>query len=64
MPLPAFTDYTAWEGGYDEATGVARVGISYDKLCQGVKPGNVVKVRPADGLGGRRVARANRAVEL
>lgn len=29
------------------ATGVVRIGISYDKLCQSVKPGNMILV--ADG---------------
>jgi hypothetical protein len=37
-------DYKTWQGGLDAATGVARVGISYDKLCRSVKPGNVIKV--------------------
>ncbi|GBF99836.1 pyruvate kinase [Raphidocelis subcapitata] len=40
-------DYKTWEGGVDEATGVAHIGISYDKLCRSVKPGNIIKI--ADG---------------
>ncbi|KAI8465728.1 MAG: pyruvate kinase [Monoraphidium minutum] len=40
-------DYQTWEGGLDAATGVARIGVSYDKLCQSLKPGNTIKV--ADG---------------
>ena len=37
-------DYKTWEGGFDADTGVARIGISYEKLCQSLKPGNIVKV--------------------
>jgi hypothetical protein len=37
-------DYKTWEGGVDEATGVARIGISYEKLCRTTKPGNIIKV--------------------
>jgi pyruvate kinase len=40
-------DYTSWEGGLDEASGQVRVGISYARLCQGVRPGSLIKV--ADG---------------
>ncbi|KIY96424.1 pyruvate kinase [Monoraphidium neglectum] len=36
-------DYQTWEGGLD-SDGVAHIGISYDKLCQSLKPGNIIKV--------------------
>lgn len=41
-------EYKTWEGGIDPATGVAHIGISYDKLCQSVRPGNIIKVRHAE----------------
>jgi hypothetical protein len=34
--------YTSWEGYLDEATGRAFIGLSYDKLCQFLKPGNTI----------------------
>ncbi len=39
--------YDTWEGGVDEASGQVRIGISYARLCQSVRPGNLIKV--ADG---------------
>mmetsp|Transcript_24731 Transcript_24731/g.44566 ORF Transcript_24731/g.44566 Transcript_24731/m.44566 type:complete len:725 (-) Transcript_24731:218-2392(-) len=39
--------YNEWEGYKDEATGETKIGISYAKLCQHVKPGN--KILIADG---------------
>ncbi len=39
--------YTTWEGYKDPATGETHVGLSYDKLCSSVKPGN--KILLADG---------------
>ena len=39
--------YTSFEGYKDEATGETVVGLSYDKLCQHVKPGGRILV--ADG---------------
>ncbi len=44
-------DYKTWQGGVDEATGAACIGVSYEKLCQSVKPGNIIKVRAAAGAG-------------
>lgn len=34
--------YTKWEGYVEEDTGRAVIGLSYDKLCQYVKPGNTI----------------------
>jgi pyruvate kinase len=34
--------YTSWEGGRDPDTGKVTIGLSYDKLCQFVKPGNLI----------------------
>jgi hypothetical protein len=34
--------YTSFEGYKDAATGETVIGLSYDKLCQYVKPGNLV----------------------
>ena len=34
--------YTSFEGYKDEATGETVIGLSYDKLCQFVKPGNTI----------------------
>lgn len=34
--------YTTWEGGYDPAIGKVKIGLSYSKLCQSVKPGNTI----------------------
>eukprot|EP00878_Enallax_costatus_P046475 GHUV01056509.1.p1 GENE.GHUV01056509.1~~GHUV01056509.1.p1 ORF type:complete len:167 (-),score=44.37 GHUV01056509.1:133-633(-) len=34
--------YTQWEGYVEEDTGRAVIGLSYDKLCQYVKPGNTI----------------------
>jgi hypothetical protein len=45
-------DYQTWEGGLD-SDGVAHIGISYDKLCQSLKPGNIIKVRGLPGCSGR-----------
>jgi len=39
--------YKTWEGGPDPDTGITKIGISYDKLCQSLKPGNIIKM--ADG---------------
>mmetsp|Transcript_24730 Transcript_24730/g.44560 ORF Transcript_24730/g.44560 Transcript_24730/m.44560 type:complete len:729 (-) Transcript_24730:1196-3382(-) len=39
--------YTEWEGYKDETTGETKIGISYAKLCQSVKPGNRILI--ADG---------------
>ncbi len=39
--------YDTWEGGMDEARGMVKIGISYDKLCSSVKEGNLIKI--ADG---------------
>ncbi|KAF6260138.1 pyruvate kinase [Scenedesmus sp. NREL 46B-D3] len=39
--------YKTWEGGVNPETGVAEIGISYEKLAQSVAPGNTVKI--ADG---------------
>ncbi|GFR42123.1 hypothetical protein Agub_g2966 [Astrephomene gubernaculifera] len=38
--------YDKWEG-YKEATGETRIGISYAKLCQSIKPGGIILL--ADG---------------
>jgi pyruvate kinase len=35
-------DYTSFEGYKDEATGETVIGLSYSKLCQFVKPGNLI----------------------
>lgn len=35
-------DYTTWEGYVDEASGRAVIGLSYDRLCQFLKPGNTI----------------------
>eukprot|EP00798_Chlamydomonas_sp_ICE-L_P012268 gene12268-15414_t len=40
-------DYVNWEGFKDEETGETKIGISYDKLCQSVKPG--FKILISDG---------------
>ncbi|PNG99327.1 Pyruvate kinase, partial [Tetrabaena socialis] len=40
-------NYISWEGFKDEATGETRIGLSYDKLCTSVQPGN--KILLADG---------------
>jgi hypothetical protein len=40
-------DYTSWEGGLEEASGRARIGLSYAKLCQSVRPGQIILM--ADG---------------
>ncbi len=40
-------DYTSWEGYKDEATGETKIGLSYAKLCQSIKPGGVILI--ADG---------------
>jgi len=45
--VAAGDEYTTWEGFKDEATGETKIGISYAKLCQSVKPGNVILI--ADG---------------
>ncbi|KAF8059377.1 hypothetical protein HT031_005182 [Scenedesmus sp. PABB004] len=34
--------YTSWEGYVDEASGRAVIGLSYDKLCQFLRPGNTI----------------------
>jgi hypothetical protein len=34
--------YTTWEGGFDPAIGKVKIGLSYSKLCQSVKPGNTI----------------------
>jgi pyruvate kinase len=34
--------YTEWEGYLEEASGRAVIGLSYDKLCHYVKPGNTI----------------------
>jgi pyruvate kinase len=34
--------YTTWEGHTDPDSGRAVIGLSYDKLCQYVKPGNTI----------------------
>ncbi|WIA15846.1 hypothetical protein OEZ85_012601 [Tetradesmus obliquus] len=39
--------YKTWEGGVNPETGVAEIGISYEKLAQSVAPGNMIKI--ADG---------------
>lgn len=39
--------YDTWEGGLDEARGMVKIGISYDKLCSSVREGNMIKI--ADG---------------
>ena len=39
--------YTEFEGYKDEETGETRIGLSYAKLCQSVKPGN--RILLADG---------------
>jgi pyruvate kinase len=41
------TAYTSFEGYKDAATGETVIGLSYDKLCQHVKPGGRILV--ADG---------------
>eukprot|EP00775_Hariotina_reticulata_P004018 gene4018-4268_t len=40
-------EYKTWEGGLNPQTGVAELGISYEKLATSVSPGNIIKV--ADG---------------
>jgi hypothetical protein len=40
-------EYTSWEGYKDEATGETKIGLSYAKLCQHVKPGG--RILLADG---------------
>ncbi len=40
-------EYTKWEGYKDPATGETHIGLSYEKLCSSVKPGN--KILLADG---------------
>jgi hypothetical protein len=55
-------DYTTWEGGLDPATGKARIGISYEKLCQSLKPGNVIKVDGAMVTGPRTQRKAGRGL--
>ncbi|GLC60287.1 hypothetical protein PLESTB_001594600 [Pleodorina starrii] len=39
-------EYVRWEG-YKEATGETKIGISYAKLCQSIKPGGIILL--ADG---------------
>jgi hypothetical protein len=39
--------YTNWEGCVEEGSGRALIGLSYDKLCQFLKPGNTILL--ADG---------------
>ena len=39
--------YDKWEGYMDEATGETKIGLSYGKLCQSMKPGSVILI--ADG---------------
>lgn len=39
--------YTEFQGYKDDSTGETRIGLSYDKLCQSVKPGN--RILLADG---------------
>jgi pyruvate kinase len=34
--------YTSWEGYVEKDTGRAVIGLSYDKLCQFLKPGNTI----------------------
>lgn len=34
--------YTSWEGYVEEGSGRAMIGLSYDKLCQFVKPGSTI----------------------
>jgi pyruvate kinase len=34
--------YTSWEGYVEEDSGRAVIGLSYDKLCQFLKPGNTI----------------------
>jgi len=36
------SSYTSWEGYVEEDSGRAVIGLSYDKLCQYVKPGNTI----------------------
>lgn len=35
-------DYTNWEGYKDAATGETKIGLSYAKLCQYLKPGHII----------------------
>jgi pyruvate kinase len=34
--------YTSWEGYVEQDSGRAVIGLSYDKLCQFLKPGNTI----------------------
>lgn len=40
-------DYTTWEGFTNPETGETKIGLSYDKLCQTMKPGSRILI--ADG---------------
>jgi len=42
-------DYTSWEGFKNEATGETKIGLSYAKLCQYLKPGHFILLSGGKG---------------
>ncbi|KAL6747633.1 pyruvate kinase [Haematococcus lacustris] len=54
--------YTQFEGYKDEATGETRIGLSYAKLCESMKPGN--RILLADGSISIKVEQVLSATEL
>ncbi|PNH10739.1 Pyruvate kinase, partial [Tetrabaena socialis] len=60
--VAAGEDYVKWEGFKDEATGETKIGLSYARLCQSMKPGGIILI--ADGAISIEVVRILNDTEL